>query len=291
MVSQHIRYFDAEKIMNSGQIFRMYRRADGFFRVYSKNRCLVLKQDGENVDFYCSDEEFDGYWKNYFDLNRDYDSLAERVIRSTKDEFLCSACSYGMGIRVLNQDIWEMMISFIISQQKQIPSIRKCVEALCARFGERVHLEIPDVGISEDYFTFPTPESIAAAGPDGVKGLSLGYRERYIYETSVDYIRRAIPEKALKEKNFEDAKKYFCSFCGIGEKVANCICLFAAGYVDAFPIDVHIKDILYREYGDSSIPKDKMRLCDYEKLIDKHFGMYKGFRGIVQQWIFAYELD
>lgn len=288
MVSMEMEYFDAEKIMNSGQVFRMYGNDDGSITVYSGDRRLRLVQKGKQVDFFCTEKEFEEYWKHYFDLDRDYAEMVRTVLGDEAgigeakkgDGFLKAACRYGSGIRLLNQDIWEMMISFIISQQKQIPSIRKCIEALSRRFGEN----------KGDYYAFPSAEAIASAGPDGVKGLSLGYRERYIYETAVAYLERGLPDEEIRKMSFEDARKYFCSFCGIGEKVANCICLFGAGFIDAFPIDVHIKDILYREYAGGSIPEEKMRLCDYQLLIEENFGRFAGFKGLVQQWIFAYEL-
>ena len=199
----------------------------------------------------------------------------------------------GRGIRILRQDTWEMMISFIISQQKQIPSIRKCIEGLCGKLGTRMHSGTDD----HEWYAFPTAEQIASAGPDGVKGLSLGYRERYIYETAVQYLDHGISDEELSTMPYEDAKKYLLSFTGIGEKVANCILLFGAGFVDAFPIDTHIKDILYREYylpnlgGKTPVPQEKMSMGDYEKLTAEYFGRYKGYRGIVQQWIFASEVS
>lgn len=317
MVVKNIDYFDAEKIMNSGQIFRMYKLRENLFSVFSMDKGLVFSQEGNRVVFDCTEEEFEGYWKHYFDLDRDYGKMVRLVLAENGAEneagldkenqqieasinadrdasFLINACRYGANIRILNQNIWEMMISFIISQQKQIPSIRKCIEALCERFGEKRSLKVAEEFGCENapdfYYTFPTAEAIAKAGPEGLKGLSLGYRERYIYETSVAYLTKGIPDESLKTMSFENAKKYLCSFCGIGEKVANCICLFGAGFVDAFPIDVHIKQILYREYGDKSVPFEKLKQSDFEQLIEDNFGRYAGFKGIVQQWIFAYEL-
>ena len=363
MISLKIRYFDLRRICNSGQIFRMYEREDGIFDVYSGSRHLRLCQQGEQVDFYCDRAEFDSYWKRYFDLDRDYEAI---VLAATgKDEFVEQACQFGAGIRILHQDIWEMLISFIISQQKQIPSIRKCTEALCERFGERKcekvpkHGHDPESGLSGEnsskeaghaeigteehiWYTFPTPEAIAAGGPEGLQGLSLGYRERYIYETAVKYLTDGLPYDTVESMGLDAAKAYFTSFCGVGEKVANCICLFGAGYVDAFPIDTHIKDILYREYylkyndisaaedhynkpndisasegetyhgcGEISSskgnktdkPADKntkkenknnrdhgLTMSDYEELVKQHFDRFRGYRGIVQQWIFAREV-
>jgi N-glycosylase/DNA lyase len=189
-----------------------------------------------------------------------------------------------------------MMISFIISQQKQIPSIRKCIEALCERFGEK----------HSTWYGFPTPESIASAGPDGVKGLSLGYRERYIYETAVRYLTDGIPDDKLRTMPAEEVKKYLCSYTGIGDKVADCVALFGVGLVDSFPIDVHIKDILYREFvsdktknriekniaNDISHKKllDRLSYSDYMQIVNDNFSAFDGVKGIVQQWIFAYEI-
>ena len=333
MVTKHIDHLNLRKIMNSGQIFRMYEPEAGHFIVYSGDRRLELYQymDGENdkdcgctcknygenpaesrggvvkTVFGCTPKEFGDYWEDYFDLKRDYEAIVEKAREYEGTEFLKSACEYGADIRVLKQDIWEMMISFIISQQKQIPSIRKCIEGLCQRFGRKhiVH------GEEETWYGFPTAEEIASAGPEGLKGLSLGYRERYIYETSVKYLTEGIPDEQISCMSYEEAKRYFCSYTGIGEKVADCICLFGAGFTDAFPIDVHVKDILYREFlpedekqgieGDlknrmktSDIPRKKLleslTYADYMKLIDDNFSQFKGARGIVQQWIFAYEI-
>ncbi len=313
MVSKTIPYFNLRKIMNSGQIFRMYEPEAGRFVVFSGNKRLELCQhfdDSEKghgteigtVEFMCSQKEFDEYWENYFDLKRNYGAIVQTAknhyqkVKNSGAEFLKKSCEYGADIRVLKQDIWEMMISFIISQQKQIPSIRKCIEALCERFGEK----------HSSWYGFPTPESIASAGPDGVKGLSLGYRERYIYETAVKYLTDGISDDKLRTMPADEVKKYLCSFTGIGDKVADCVALFGVGLVDSFPIDVHIKDILYREFvsdktknriekniaNDISHKKllDRLSYSDYMQIINDNFSAFNGVKGIVQQWIFAYEI-
>lgn len=293
-------YFDAKKIAASGQVFRMYETEPGVFDIYSADKHLRLTEehgeakeskacsDGQNKDsvtlrLYCPEKDLP-YWRRYLDLDRDYEAVMGLL--DAKDGYLRRCCEAGDGIRILRQDTWEMMISFIISQQKQIPSIRKCIEGLCAKLGTRM----------DGWYAFPTAEQIAAAGPEGVKGLSLGYRERYIYETAVQFLGRGIPDDALAAMPYEEAKKYLLSFTGIGEKVANCILLFGAGFVDAFPIDTHIKDILYREYylpnlnGKTAVPQEKLTMTDYDRITDEFFGKYSGFRGIVQQWIFASEV-
>lgn len=297
MVSIKPEFFDLSKITTSGQVFRMYKRETGaagapVFDVYSKDKYLAVSQRGNEVIFYCDPVEYETYWKNYFDLNYDYVAAASGI---TDDEYLKQALSFGEGIRLLNQDIWEATVSFIISQQKQIPSIRKCIEALCARFGKEC-TGTNEHGDRVIYHAFPTPAEIVKDGPDGLKGLSLGYRERYIYETAIAYLERALPDEKVRTLGYKNALDYFMSFTGVGEKVANCICLFAAGYKDAFPIDTHIKDILYREYylkrENNPVPpraRDSLCMKDYQKLGEKYFSRYLGYRGVVQQWTFAME--
>lgn len=318
-VIKELTNFDLRAICNSGQVFRMYEREQGVFDVFSGDKYLrVIERtfDGNceapgraarehlrRYEFLCPESEFEAYWQGYFDLNRDYAPIADKAKKSG-DAFICAACEKYAGIRILHQDVWEMMISFIISQQKQIPSIRKCIEGLCKRFGEvRTTQVYGRDGQPETigWYTFPTAGAIAAGGPDGLKGLSLGYRERYIYETALRYLERGIADEELKAMSYEAAKKYLLSFTGIGEKVANCILLFGAGFVDAFPIDTHIKDILYRCYcgnqnvtatpDDELLPQDKLTQADYEALAERFFAKYSPNRGIVQQWIFAAEIE
>ena len=298
MVEKETEFFNLRKIMNSGQIFRMYEDREGVFTVYSRDRRLKAEEKDGKVLFYCSEEEFESCWEDFFDLKRDYGSIVQRAglektgSESAKGrEFLKAACTYASDIRILKQDVWEMMISFIISQQKQIPSIRKCIEALCERYGTK-HTELDD-GAGETWYGFPDAKAIASAGPEGLKGLSLGYRERYIYETAVRYLSEGIDENFYKGMTYEQTRKYLCSFSGIGEKVADCVCLFGCGFTDAFPVDVHIKEVLYREFFDESRKKtsfDKIPYSEYMTVIDRCFASFSGVKGIVQQWIFAYEL-
>ncbi len=272
--------------MNSGEIFRMYKDEEtGIFRVFSGDKVLFIRDRGDKTfDLSCDEKDFDDHWSNFFDLGTDYESLYKRCENSGSYIASCAASSFG--IRVLNQDLFEMMISFIISQQKRIPEIRKCIEALCARFGEK------KTAGSFEYYAFPDAKAIADAGPDGVKGLSLGYRERYIYETAVKYVSDGyIKSPAFRALPYEEKKAYLKQYCGIGEKVANCICLFALGCKDAFPIDVHIKDILHREYGIGDDGYRTLPDAVFAKAAADRFSDFAGSKGIIQQWIFAHEIS
>ena len=286
MIKKNIKYFSLREIMNSGQIFRMYEPDEGHFIVFSADRKLELFQDGENITFNCDEKDFYDYWEPYFDLKRNYGEIVSKAMDlsgSRGREFIKKAANYASGIRILKQDVWEMMVSFIISQQKQIPSIRKCIEGLCERFGNR----------HDGWYGFPEAKTIAEQGPDGLKGLSLGYRERYIYETAVKYLADGGIRKDLLNADYGDVKKYLCTFSGIGEKVSDCICLFGFGFIDSFPIDVHIKDLLMRYFmdEDKKVSGKSLSYADYMNIIDENFSEFSGERGIVQQWIFAYELS
>lgn len=276
-----LKCFDPKMIMESGQIFRMYEDVPGVFTVYSADRILVIKrtQEEDCFDLSCTEEEFSGYWEHYLDCGTDYEGLFRRVAGASpdlpEDIFLRNAAEFSKGIRVLNQDLFEMMISFIISQQKRIPDIRRCIEALCTRFGR------PTKGLN----AFPTPEAIAAAGREGVSGMSLGYREPYVYEAAVHYLSdEVIQSGIIRNMTYDNAKSHLKTYLGIGNKVADCICLFALGHRNAFPVDVHIKDILKREYGIGDTTADRER-------INGIYSEYSPYRGIVQQWIFAYEIN
>lgn len=278
--------FDPEMISGSGQIFRMYREEDGSFTVYSSDKILGIAYTEEKYVFElsCSEKEFEEYWKHYLDCETDYDAICAGVDES--DPFLKAAVDFSHDIRVLNQDLFEMIISFIISQQKRIPDIRRCIEALCEKFGrKRDFSEKKDTARFRKPFParncFPEPQAIAAAGREGVSGMSLGYREPYVYEAAVRFLRDdVINSGQIYTMTFEDAKKHLKTYLGIGEKVANCICLFALGHKNAFPVDVHIKEILKREYNMETASE-----------FNEVYSEFVPFRGIVQQWIFAYEIN
>jgi N-glycosylase/DNA lyase len=325
MIKTEVSLFDPDRICDSGQIFRMYRAEDraSVFLLYSGDRRLVITGEGKDVFFHCGDDEYESYWKHFLDMDRDYGRFASKL--DPRDDFLKRAYDAGKGLRILNQDLFETIISFIVSQQKQIPSIRKCVEALCERFGkwhevnDKSKDQRSECYMGEGWYGFPDPRSIAAAGPGALKGLSLGYRERYIYESSCRFImiERELRE-SIEKKDFPNVKRLLLSMTGIGAKVADCIMLFACGDLDSFPVDTHIISILEREYpsygkNNTKDGKDthgemgKKIQAINEKSVDSTkvekltpvqarerarevFGRYKGFSGLVQQWIFAYEI-
>ena len=251
---------DIKKIALSGQCFRIRRSADpAVWEAQALDRFLLLRESEDAVGIDCSEAEFAGFWKDYFDLDTDYGAIEKSI--DPDDKFLTAAAEYSRGIRILRQDPWEMLITFIISQRKNIPAITSCVEKISAEFGS---------SLGEGRFAFPTPQQLAEAG-EALSSCSLGYRDRYVENAAklvaskeVDlYAWNSLPDEELTEK--------LLSFYGVGIKVANCVKLFGYHRINAFPIDVWIKRVIDEKYGGSFSTE-----------------RYEGFAGIIQQFMFFY---
>lgn len=267
MIRKKIRDFDIHKICNSGQCFRMHPVDGNRYRLVAYGEYLEITQEGNNVSFSCTEEEFASRWREYFDLDTDYGAIVESVDEA--DAYLNAAVQCGAGMRILRQELWEVIISFIISQQNNIPRIRKCVEALCLHFGEK---RTTPEGI--EYHTFPTPEALAGCSQEELGSCGLGYRAKYIRNTACMIADGRVSLEMIGQMDYEAARAELMKLCGVGIKVAECICLFALHHVDAFPVDTHIKDMLENHYPDG-FPFDR----------------YQGFAGILQQYAFYYELQ
>lgn len=290
MITKALKNFNLRQIADSGQCFRMVpcdpNRSQTAYRVISSGHFLIVEQTGDEVTFHCPNDEF-AFWEHYFDLKTDYDTYIRAI--DPMDDYLSRAAAFGSGIRILNQDLWEMIITFIISQQKTIPAIRALVEALSEKYGTRN--KIPPT-VSGYYYAFPSPEELNRASLDDLLALKLGYRAKYIKRTCEDVCSGKLNLDRLMKLNYADSMEVLLSCYGIGVKVANCICLFGLHHIGAFPVDTWIKKILLREYAPKShctghVPET--RLC--EALIAENFSKYPGFAGVLQQYIFFYERE
>lgn len=293
MITRELFHFSLPQIRESGQCFRMERLPGDTETdtIVSGGRFLAIRQDGTRVTFYCDERDLP-YWESYLDLDTDYGAIIQSV--DPDDAYLQAAARAGSGIRILRQDPWEMILTFLISQQKTIPAIRSLVGALCIRYGEKrpvpadIAASVP--GVPAYYYTFPTPKELSAASLDDLLAMKLGYRAKYIRRTVEAALGGELDLAALSRMKYGEAMEYLKSFYGIGEKVANCICLFGLHQIDAFPVDTWIQKILLREYAPKSrltadVPKS--RLCG--ALVSEFFSAYRGFAGVMQQYIFYYE--
>lgn len=242
--------FDYEQIALSGQTFRM--DAEGNCFALDKH-CRV-----EGNKIICPEKDND-FWTEYFDLKTDYSKFIKAIDK--KDEFLLSASNFGRGIRILRQDPWEMLITFIISQRKNIPAIKSSVEAICKRWGSK----------KDAFYAFPTPKQLAKASLDELRECSLGYRDEYIKLAAEFMCENPDYLSSLEGLSYEALMEQLLKFKGVGVKVANCVALFAYHKIDAFPIDVWISRVL-EQYYKSGFP----------------FERYKGFAGVMQQYMFYY---
>ncbi len=258
--------FSLSQICRSGQCSRMEALSDKGYQLIAGGHYLEAEQHGREVRLFCTEEEFQNIWREYFDLDRDYGAVIAQV--DPADTYLRKAAAFGSGIRILKQDTWEMIISFIISQQNHIPRIRRCIRLLCEKYGEE-----RKNGEGVLYRAFPTPESLAGASIEDLSRCNLGYRSRYIKETAESIAAGRIQLEKIKGSDYEEARKELLKLCGVGGKVADCICLFALHHMDAFPKDTHINQALASRYP-AGFP----------------FSRYTGIGGILQQYIFYYEL-
>ena len=243
MITVELDNFSLREICQSGQCFRMRETAEkDTYELIAGDKYLKLSQEGSIVNFYCSDMEFICYW--------------------------VPAVQCGSGIRILRQDLWEMIITFLISQQNNISRIRGCIDRLCKKYGTKMTAE------ETEYYSFPSPGQLATATEEDLRALGMGYRARYIVETTESILNGEVSlEKLYQMKYYRRAKKELMKLSGVGEKVADCICLFALHHMDAFPIDTHIRQVLEEHYR-RGFPNRR----------------YHGMRGIMQQYIFYYEL-
>ena len=257
---------DLKQIAESGQCFRMTRIEGGTYEVIAGDRYLEVTQSGNECIFRCTDSEYEDFWKHYFDLETDYGEYKSRI--NPKDQYLMNAAEFGRGIHILNQDLWEMIVSFLISQQNNIVRIRRCIQNISEKYGEKKTTANGTV-----YHAFPTAEALAVLEEDALKECNLGYRSKYVVRTARSIANGEVSLDAVRAMPYQEAKEELLKLFGVGVKVADCICLFALHQLEAFPVDTHINQALKKHYP-KGFPKRR----------------YKGCEGVMQQYIFYYEL-
>lgn len=290
---KEVKDFDLKHIFDCGQCFRWEEEEDGSYTgtAFGKTVNMRLERggaggtesEGSGASETCADrliidgaseEDFEKIWRPYLDLDRDYGEIKRTL--AAGDPVVGNAIKSGEGIRLLNQDNWETLISFIISQNNNIPRIKKCIENLSAAFGE----ELPEYRGRKRY-AFPTFEALAELEPEDLAEIRLGYRARYITETAkrvasdggeMLYSLNKIPTK--------EAYEYLTSLCGVGPKVANCILLFSMEKYESFPIDVWVRRVMNRLYN-----IDEGDIKGMAAFASEKFGEYGGF---AQQYLFYY---
>lgn len=213
-----------------GQCFRFVPEGDGYAGV-AMGRPLFLKQQGSQTLFYCSKEEFEALWRGYFDLDRDYEP-AHRLL--AQDSYTKAAMEFGHGLRLLRQEPWETLCSFLISQCNNIPRIQAIIDALCRLCGEPVEYG------GRTFYAFPTPEAVARQGLESLASIRAGYRAKYIL-SAAQRITAGVSLERIAAMETEEARRAVMEFDGVGRKVADCFLLFGAHKWDVFPVDTWMK--------------------------------------------------
>lgn len=266
MIIENTGNFSVEKTFDCGQCFRFDPIGPGTVRgVVGKSAVTLRMLDGA-VEIEGSDDK--EFWLRYLSLDTDYGEIDRAICEALEGErdrqTVRSAVEYGAGIRILRQEPWETTVSFIISQNNNIPRIKKIIAALCELAGEE---------IGDGEYAFPTAKALYDLGEDGIAATRCGFRAKYIFDAA----RRALdgsfdPEAVGKFANYEDADAYMRQIAGVGPKVSACALLFGFGRLDAFPIDVWMKRLIANRFPDG--------------LDHTRFGAYAG---IAQQYLFYYE--
>lgn len=281
-ILENVNSFEPKHIFDCGQCFRWNKQEDGSYTGVIQNSVLNVKKEKGRVIFNgIGEENIEEICIEYFDLNRDYEEIKRSL--SKVDKYLKESISYGKGIRILNQDLWETIISFIISANNNIPRIKGIIERLSKAYGNKIEWR------GKEYYTFPTIEQLSKADIKDLRALGLGFRDKYIYQTTKQIVSGEINLQALQEESdTQKIRKELLSLSGVGPKVADCILLFSTlKRFDVFPIDVWVRRVM----NDLYIQDDDENKVSKRKIEDLARQKYGNLEGIAQQYLFYWKRD
>ena len=277
--------FNLEHIFECGQCFR--------WNLIEKNKYIgiiknaVIQVEKNESDFIFTGEinsnqiySFENIIKDYFDLNTNYLEYKEKL--SNVDKYLKQSIEFGEGIRILKQDLWECIISFIISANNNIPRIKKIIEKICYNYGNRI------VFNGKDYYTFPSPEALSKATVKDLRALGLGFRDERVYNTTRKILTKEVDLESIKNmNNTDEMRDELLKLDGVGPKVADCILLFSLKRLDVFPIDVWVRRVMNDLYIHNE-NEEKVNKKELKELAEKKF---MGLSGIAQQYLFYWKRE
>ena len=263
--------FDLKSTVTCGQIFRFIEDGNNYIIVV-KDRVISLKQDGDFIIVESNKEEgLEEFIYDYFDLNRDYEKIENEIIK--KDKKLKDAINFSKGLKMIHQDPFETLISYIISQNNRVPSIANALNLLSLNYGEKVMFK------DKEYYLFPSLEKLSKLSIEDFRNCKVGFRDKYLYEIIESINSKKLELDKIYDMPGDEALKYLVEFKGIGMKVASCILLFAYQKFDVYPVDTWVKKFMKEDYnieGEANIRK-----FTYEK--------YKDYSGLAIQYMFNYK--
>jgi len=239
ILATNLQQFNIGQILECGQCFRFEKLGEDFYSLVAFGQCLFVQQNGSRAEFWYENAplplgEFERVWLDYFDIKRDYGVIQAKIAHS--DPIMRRAVDFAPGIRLLNQDPWEMLISFIISQNNRIPQIKQVIKNICEAFGEGC--------------AFPTPQQLANATAEDFRALKVGFRDKYLVDAVAHVLSGNLKAQRDKSIATADLREQLLAVKGIGEKVAHCILLMGYGRHDSFPVDVWVQRVMERLYFD-----------------------------------------
>lgn len=274
--------FELKDIFDCGQCFRWNEEDDGSYTGVFKGNVLNVSKNDKEITFkgVCNGNIKD-IVEDYFDLKRDYEKIKEEL--SKVDKYLAKSIEYGNGIRILNQDLWETIISFIISANNNIPRIKGIINRLSQKYGEKIEWR------GKEYYTFPTVEELSKASVEDLRSLGLGFRDIRVYETTHKILSKEVDlEKLHNEADTEKVRNILLTLSGVGPKVADCILLFSTlKRFDVFPIDVWVRRVMNELYIKNE-DETKVNKKEIERLAKEKYG---NLEGIAQQYLFFWKRD
>lgn len=274
VVLKNISDFNLKHIFECGQCFRWIKEDDNCYIGVAFNKIVKIEQKGDEVTFYNTTiVDFENIWRDYFDLNRDYSAIKKSLAKI--DDDLKNAIKFGDGIRILNQDVFEMIITFIISANNRIPMIMRAVEGLSQKYGEHI-----GTFEGKDYYSFPKPEKLADAEVSELRVSGVGFRDKYISQAAKYISENMHLLNDLKSMEYKDAIKELQKLPGVGPKVADCISLFSLEKSMAFPVDTWVKKVMEHFY----LPTDST----FKKIKEYADNVYGEYAGFAQQYLFYY---
>lgn len=276
MFAVECNFLNLDQIYKSGQVFRWFKFGEGKYLIPYKDKLLKAEQHKSKIILSCDEQSFYDFWYNFFDMGTPYDELNYALRENS--EYLKRCAVRGKGVRIVKQELFEVIISFIMSQQQNIPTIRAKLDKVCKLLGKKRKQSMGDAG-QVTWYEFPEPGDFLL-NAELLSDCGLGYREPYILGVCEAIVDGWLDLQLLQKMPYEEAKAYLMSFTGIGPKVADCICLYGLHHMQAFPVDTHIQQIMEREF----------ELDDPVEAREWYYPNLDGFEGYVQQLMFYSEI-
>lgn len=280
-ILKNFKSFEPKHIFECGQCFRWNKEENESYTGIFRNNVLNVKKEGNDIIFkgIC-----DGYIKEiceeYFDLDTSYEEIKEKL--ANIDEYLANSIDYGEGIRILNQDLWETIISFEISANNNIPRIKGIIDRISKKYGKEIKWN------DKIYYTFPSIQELSRATVEDLRALGLGFRDKRIYETTQIFLNGKMTLEELEnEKDTDKLRDKLLTLPGVGPKVADCILLFSLKRYEVFPIDVWVRRVMNELYIHKE-DEEKVSKNELQKLAKEKYGTLSG---LAQQYLFYWKRE